>query len=504
MLTRLVVLLAFVQVAAAAAAEFTDADIVALDGVALRDELAAGRLSAERVTDVFLRRIAAVDDSGPQLGAVIELNPDARAVARELDRRRGSGVVGPLHGVPVLIKANIDTADRMATTAGSLALAEHRAASDAALVTRLRAAGAVLLGKTNLSEWANFRSLESTSGWSSLGGQTKNAYVLDRNPCGSSSGAAVAVAARLAPLAVGTETDGSIVCPAAANGVVGIKPTLGAIDTAGIIPLARSQDTAGPMARTVAAAALLLDVLEGRPEAPSRRASLRGIRIGVVRNYDGAGRDSGAEMALAATLNLLAANGIEFVDPVFVSLPQTTRGAEHSVLLAEFRDGIDAYLSRVDKGPRSLLDLIAFNDRHAAEVMPHFEQDLLLAASKAPGVGTPLYVAAKTLIAAERERLLALFETQRLTALVAPANSRAWRTNYARGDRFTVGSSSIAAVAGLPAIALPIMLDRELPVGVNLIGRPGDEHTLLAVAAALEARRGSFPEPRFLSEAALD
>jgi amidase len=500
MLGRLVILVAFAHVAAGAAADLTDADVVALDAVALRDELAAGRLSAERVTDVFLRRIAAIDDGGPQLGAVIELNPDARAVARDLDRRHSSGVVGLLHGVPVLIKANIDTADRMATTAGSLALAEHRAVADAALVTRLRAAGAVVLGKTNLSEWANFRSFASTSGWSSLGGQTKNAYVLDRNPCGSSSGAAVAVAARLAPLAVGTETDGSIVCPAAANGVVGIKPTFGAVDATGIVPLARSQDTAGPLARTVAAAALLLDVLEGRPVERSLRTSLRGARIGVVRNYDGAGNDSGADAALAATLNLLAASGLELVDPVFVSLPQMTRGAEHTVLLAEFHDGIDAYLSRVDKGPRSLRDLIDFNDRHAAQVMPHFGQDLLLAAHEAPGVDTPLYAAAKNVIAAERDRLLALFEAQRLTALVAPANSRAWRTDYTAGDTFTVGSSSIAAVAGFPAIALPLLLDHELPLGVNLIGRPGDEHTLLAIAAAIELRRGTFPEPRFLAK----
>jgi amidase len=504
MLARLVVLVAFAHVAATATADLADADIVALDAVVLRDELAAGRLSAERVTEAFLQRIAAIDDSGPQLGAVIELNPDARAVARELDRRRRSGGVGPLHGVPVLIKANIDTADRMATTAGSLALAEHRAVADAALVTRLRAAGAVVLGKTNLSEWANFRSFASTSGWSSLGGQTKNAYVLDRNPCGSSSGAAVAVAARLAPLAVGTETDGSIVCPAAANGVVGIKPTLGAVDTAGIIPLARSQDTAGPIARTVAAAAMLLGVLEGRPVRLSRGTSVRGIRVGVVRNYDGAGSDSGAETALAATLNLLVEAGLELVDPVFVSLPQTARGAEHSVLLAEFHDGIDAYLSRVDKGPHSLRELIEFNNRHAAEVMPHFGQDLLRAASEAPEVGTPQYAAAKSVIAAARDRLLALFEAQRITVLVAPANSRAWRTNYTEGDRFAVGSSSIAAIAGFPAIALPTMLDRELPLGVNLIARPGDEPALLAIAAAIEARRGSFPEPRFLLGAALD
>ena len=242
--------------------EPSDADIVALDALALRQEIAAGRVSALRVTQAYLRRIAALDDSGPSLGAVIEVNPDAEVIARALDERFRSGtIVGPLHGVPVLVKASIDTADQMATSAGSLALAEHRARADADVVARLRAAGAVLLGKANLSEWANFRSMASTSGWSSLGGQTRNPYVLDRNPCGSSSGSAVAVAARLAPLAVGTETDGSIVCPAATNGVVGIKPTIGTVSQRGIVPIAHSQDTAGPLARTVADAALLLAVL---------------------------------------------------------------------------------------------------------------------------------------------------------------------------------------------------------------------------------------------------
>ena len=255
----------------ARAAAPSDSEIVGWDALTLRAELAAGRVSAEHVTQVFLRRIAALDDAGPTLNAVIEINPDALTIARRLDRQRARGDLGPLHGVPVLIKANIDTADRMATSAGSVALKAHRAREDAVIVARLRAAGAVILGKTNLSEWANFRSTMSTSGWSSLGGQTRNPYVLDRNPCGSSSGSAVAVAARLAPLAVGTETDGSIVCPAGANGVVGVKPTFGAISQRGIVPLAQSLDTAGPFARSVAGAALLLRVLSGSSDDGSAK-----------------------------------------------------------------------------------------------------------------------------------------------------------------------------------------------------------------------------------------
>ncbi len=286
-------------------------DIVALDAVALRTELAEGRLSAVQVTQAYLRRIAALDDAGPMLSAVIEVNPDAEAIARQLDEQRRLGGLGALHGVPVLLKANIDTADAMATSAGSLALADHRARTDAEVVAKLRAAGAVVIGKTNLSEWANFRSTASTSGWSSLGGQTRNPYVLDRNPCGSSSGAAVAVAARLAPLAVGTETDGSIVCPAGANGVVGIKPTIGTVSQRGIVPIAHSQDTAGPLARTVADAALLLSVIAEAAAPPPRWAAtgVVGLRVGVVRDYSGAGRDAAVEATFARALRLARARG---------------------------------------------------------------------------------------------------------------------------------------------------------------------------------------------------
>ena len=373
----------------ARAPELADADIVALDAVALRAEIAAGRVSALQVTQAYLRRIAALDDAGPMLVGRHRDQPRCggdRPAARRAARPAARS--GPLHGVPVLLKANIDTADRMATSAGSLALAEHRARADADIVARLRAAGAVVLGKTNLSEWANFRSTKSTSGWSSLGGQTRNPYVLDRNPCGSSSGSAVAVAARLAPLAVGTETDGSIVCPAGVNGVVGIKPTIGTVSQRGIVPIAHSQDTAGPLARTVADAALLLSVLaepgaERRPALAS--ATSQAYASASCATIDGAGRDAAVEAGFAQALRWLERAGVVLVDPVQAALGSAVEEAELTILLAEFRDDLGAYLADVERGPRTLDELIAFNAARAAEVMPHFGQELLLAARDGGG-----------------------------------------------------------------------------------------------------------------------
>ncbi len=502
--------------------EWTDADIVALDALQLQAELAAGRVSAVRVTQAYVRRIAELDDAGPTLGADIEVNPDAESIARGLDDRLRSGAtLGPLHGVPVLVKANIDTADALATTAGSLALAEHRAQADADVVTRLRAAGAVLLGKTNLSEWANFRSIKSTSGWSSVGGQTRNPYVLDRNPCGSSSGAAVAVAARLAPLAVGTETDGSIVCPAATNGVVGIKPTIGTVSQRGIVPIAHSQDTAGPLARTVADAALLLAVLAepgvaavtrgrepvaspgGEPvaavAATASGETVAGLRVGVVRDFHGAGQDAAVEAGFSQALGWLAANGVVLVDPVQTALPPTLGEAELTILLAEFRDDLNAYLAGVQRGPRSLDEVIAFNAARAPEVMPHFGQELLLAARDGGGAADASYAAAIRTAADARSAVAKLFAELRLDALVAPTNSRAWRTDYVAGDRSGgVHSANVAAVTGLPNVTVPTVLAKQLPLGVSLIGQPGDEPLLVTLAAAIERERGPFPEPQFL------
>jgi amidase len=481
-----------------------DAEIVALDAVALREEIAAGRVSALAVTQAYLRRIAALDDSGPMLGAVIEINPDAEAIARELDERLaqlGRDSLGPLHGVPVLLKANIDTADRMATSAGSLALAEHHARADADVVAKLRAAGAVVLGKTNLSEWANFRGNKSTSGWSSLGGQTRNPYALDRNPCGSSSGSAVAVAARLAPLAVGTETDGSIVCPAGSNGVVGIKPTIGTVSQRGIVPIAHSQDTAGPLARTVADAALLHFVLVEPAKIagpPFVAGDVAGFRVGVIRDYNGAGRDEAVDASFMQTLRWLDQAGVVLVDPVQTGFGAPVREAELTIFLAEFRDDLGAYLATVERGPATFDELIAFNTEHAAEVMPHFGQELMVAARDSGGTAEARYGAALQTTAEARKTLAALFDSLELDALIAPTNGRAWRTDYAVGDRFGTSSSRIAAVTGYPSVTVPVTLVRELPLGVSLIAEPGDLTRLLSLAASLERARGPFPQPRFL------
>jgi len=498
----------------------TDEEIASLDAVELEVRLAAGTLSAERVASVFLARIAALNDAGPELHAIIEVNPDALSIARELDGRRArEGPAGPLHGLPVVIKANIDTADRMATSAGSLALAANRAAADAPVVARLRAAGAVILGKTNLSEWANFRSTHSTSGWSSLGGQTRNPYVLDRSPCGSSSGAAVAVAVGLAPLAIGTETDGSIVCPAAANGVVGIKPTLGLVSARGIVPIAQSQDTAGPLARSVRGAALLLRAIEepgargdaptwpsrvsrvgaGSASEPARGQPLAGVRLGVVRDYSGKGDDPEVDDAFGTWLEVLRGLGAELVDPLEVGVDKALDAAELTVLLHEFRVQIDAYLRGVSDGPRSLDELVEFDAAHKVDVMPIFGQDLFVAAQRTTGLDAAPYREAVAAIAGFRTRLAATFAAQRLDALVAPANGPAWRVDPSAGDRLGVASSTISAVSGYPSVAVPAELLGELPVGIAFIGRPWREPALTEIAAAFEIARGPLAPPRFLA-----
>ena len=482
-----------------------DAALLELDAPSLAAELAAGHVSAERVTRAVLARIAEIDDAGPMLNAVLEINPDALEIARALDRRFAeSGPVGLLHGVPVLLKANIDTSDELATSAGSLALAAHRAPSDAALVAELRKAGAVIIGKANLSEWANFRSTRATSGWSSLGGQTKNPYMLDRNPCGSSSGSAVAVAARLVPLAVGTETNGSIVCPAGANGVVGIKPTLGRVSQSGIVPISASQDTAGPLARTVQGAALLLAAMQTAPlaAAPSviapTRSDVRGIRLGIVRDYVGAGQNPEVDAALARSLKWLADAGAELVDPIEIDLPTGFNTAELEVLLYEFKAGIDDYLAAEHVEPGSLEDLIAFNDAHASEVMPYFGQELFRMAEAHGGLDDPAYgEAVARSQGALRERLERLFAELDLDALVAPVNAPAWKTDLENGDRFTLSSSSLAAVSGYPSVAVPAALVDGLPVAIAFIGEPFSEAHLIGIAGVFERLRGPLPAPEF-------
>lgn len=478
--------------------------------------MATGELDAHALAAWHLGRIAALDDAGPALNAVIAVSPDALEVAQRLDRERAAGRSrGPLHGIPIVVKDNIDTAD-LPTTAGSLALATHRPAADAPVVARLREAGVVILGKANLSEWANFRSTNSTSGWSSVGGQTRNPHALDRNPCGSSSGTAVAVAAGLAVAGVGTETNGSIVCPASANGIVGIKPTLGWVAGAGIVPIAASQDTAGPMARTVADAALLYagmiePAADGVPPEvatlladASRTTDLTGLRIGIVRGI--ASFDPAVEALYAKAIADLRAIGAEIVDPVSLPPRASYAEAEFTVLLTEFRSGIDAYLGAT--GPevpvKSLAELVAFNRDHADAVMPHFGQELLERALAAPGLDDPAYREAR-----ERARRIAGAEgidaalaRDRLDVLVAPTGGPAWLSDPVNGDCFGGGSSAPAAVSGYPNLTVPMGHVRGLPVGLSVFGGRHADVTLVRVAAAFEAATRHRRPPGFAATVA--
>lgn len=472
-------------------------DITQLGAVELAQAIRDGRCSAVEAVRAHLQRIRALDRDGRQLNAVLETNPRALATAAALDARQTrSGPIGALHGVPVLIKANIDTAEAMATSAGSRALANHRAQRDAPVIRRLRAAGAVLIGTTNLSEWANFRSANSIDGWSSLGGQTRNPYRLDRSPYGSSSGSAVAVAARLAPLAVGTETDGSIVSPASVNGVVGIKPTSGVVDARGIIPIAASLDTAGPMARTVRDAGALLAAM-AKPTAPlvsgpaQRNGSrpLRNVRFGILRGFGTTDWSPELETVVAVLREL----GADVVDPVAIAVDGDWQDAERQLLLHEFRIGLDRYLERHQTDLANLAELVAYNDAHAAEVMPAFGQDLLEAAA-ASTLDRRAYAAAReSSIGAMRRALADAFTARALGCLLVPAGGPAPKINRAKAP--TVGSSSIAALSGYPSLALPWTLIDGLPTGVALIGKPFTEVELLATATACETARGPFPPP---------
>jgi amidase len=437
---------------------------------------------------------------------VIELNPDSLSIAEALDAERGAGKLrGPLHGIPVLLKDNIDTADRMATSAGSLALASSIASQDATVARRLREAGAVILGKTNLSEWANFRSTRSSSGWSGRGGQTKNPYVLDRNPCGSSSGSAAAIAANFAAIAVGTETDGSIVCPANNCGLVGIKPTVGLVSRAGIIPISATQDTAGPMTRTVADAAHLLNALQGTdPRDPATRAlatrpkqdfaaalvtgGLRGARLGVARNFFGfsAAVDAQLEEALAA----LKSEGAVLVDPANFPTAGQFDDAEFEVLLYEFKDGLNAYLAGLGSRAmhKNLADLIAFNEREKEREMPFFGQEIFLRANEKGPLTTIAYrnALARCRRLSRRQGIDALVAKHRLDAIIAPTGGPAWTTDHLNGDHFTGGSSTPAAVAGYPAITVPAGAVAGLPIGLSFFGPAWSELKLIRLAYVFE------------------
>jgi amidase len=466
------------------------------------------------VVDEYLTRIAAIDAHGPKLRAVIEVNPEATSIAAALDHARAA--YGPLFGVPVLLKDNIDTADRMLTTAGSLALLDSRPGRDAFIVRRLRQSGAVILGKTNLSEWANFRSTRSSSGWSGRGGQTRNPYALDRNPCGSSSGSGAAIAAGLATVAVGTETDGSIVCPASANGLVGIKPTVGLVSRNGIIPISASQDTAGPMARTVADAAALLTVLagydpddpatlplQGRPPIDYSRfldaESLKGVRIGVMRHF--AGFHDKVDALFEQALATLRARGAVLVDPAEIPGADKLDADEQIVLQYEFKDGVNRYLrTRQGAGPATLADLIAYNEQHAGTEMPFFGQELFTQSNSRGALTDAVYLTAQ-----ERGRRLAgpqgidaALAKDRLDVLVAPTLGPAWTTDLLNGDHFLGGGVSTApAVAGYPHITVPMGAVDGLPVGLSFVGTAWSEGKLIGYAYAFEQATHARRPPEF-------
>ena len=484
----------------------------------LQEGLAAGRFTARQLVDLYSSRIEQIDRNGPALRSIIELNPDAASIADTLDMERKAGKVrGPLHGIPVVIKDNIDTADRMMTTAGSLALEGSIAPRDAFIVGRLRAAGAVILGKTNLSEWANFRSTKSTSGWSGRGGQVRNPYVLDRNPCGSSSGTGAAIAANLAAVGVGTETDGSIVCPSSANGIVGLKPTVGLVSRSGIIPISATQDTAGSMARTVADAAALLTALTGvdpRDPATARgkgkgadyvkaldAAALKGARIGVARKrYFGYSPKTDAVVEKA--IEAMRAEGAVIVDPADIPTASQLEDCEFEVLLYEFKDGLNAYFKSLGPGAKvkSLAQLIAFNTREAEREMPFFGQEILEMAQKKGALTSPAYRKALT-TCRTRSRTAgidAVMTRHRLDAIVAPTGSPAWPIDLVNGDHFIGASSGPAAIAGYPNITVPAGFVQELPVGISFMGRPWSESKLIALAYAYEQATKHRRPPQFL------
>ena len=494
---------------------FEEADIASLQA-----RMADRSMSSHSLTQAYLDRIAAVDDAGPMLNAVIETNPDALKDADALDAERKTGNLrGPLHGIPVLLKDNID-AMPMVNSAGSLALANHHPKTDAFLVRRLRDAGAVILGKTNLSEWANFRSSRSASGWSGRGGQTKNPYALDRNPCGSSAGTGTAIAANLASVGIGTETDGSIICPSAVAGLVGIKPTVGLVSRSGIIPISQSQDTAGPMARTVADAAALLTVIAAADPADVASAertssdgidysahlnadALKGARIGVLRKLMGYQPDVDASMARA--IAALKAAGATVVDAEIPTAGQWD-DAEYQVLLYEFKDGVEAYLAASDAPIKTLEGLIAFNKANVTTEMPYFGQEIFEQANAKGPLTDAAYITARDTARklAGPDGIMVALKKQNLDALVAPSMSPAWPTDLINADHFTGAGYGAAAVARTPSITVPMGDSHGLPLGITFMGPAWSEARLIELGYAFEQATKARKTPRFLPTVSFD
>jgi amidase len=474
-----------------------------------------GKASVRSVTELYLSRIEAVDQSGVGLNSVIELNPDALKIADMLDGEMKSGKLrGPLHGVPILIKDNIDTEDRMMNTAGSLALEGNYPERDAFIISQLRAAGAVILGKTNLSEWANFRSNQSSSGWSSRGGQTRNPYVLDRNPCGSSSGSGASVSANLCMVAIGTETNGSIICPASINGVVGIKPTVGLWSRSGIIPISATQDTAGPMARTVQDAAILLGALTGVDQADTAssgleekiikdytvyldRGGLKGKRIGIEKSY--LKKNEKVDGLLSAAIEHLKGQGAEVIEIELLDKLNGIGSDEYKVLLYEFKDGVNKYLSRARAKVHNLEDVIAFNRSHADVAMPIFTQDILEESQKLGDLNTAEYRdALKRLLDTTRNAINQVMTEFKLDAISGPSYGPSWCTDHVNGDYSTgYGFSGPAAIAGYPHITVPMGFVSGLPIGLSFFGQAFSEPKLISMAYAYEQVSLNRRPPQF-------
>lgn len=484
----------------------------------LQAAIASGDRSARSITEAYLNRIASFDRQGPSLRSVIETNPDALDIAEQLDREREAGSVrGPLHGIPILVKDNVDTADRMTTTAGSYALEGSIPSQDSFVAERLREAGAIILGKANLSEWANIRSTRSSSGWSGRGGQCGNPYSLDRNPCGSSAGSGAATSANFAAAAIGTETNGSVVCPSSANGVVGIKPTVGLVGRSGIIPISHTQDTAGPMARTVADAAAILGALTGvDPRDEVTNASqgnayadytqfldaggLQGARIGVARQFFGA--NPYVDTLMDDAIEAMRESGATIVDPADVPTRQEMGEPSFQVLLYELKADMATYLATL--GPsapvRTLADIIAFNEANADLEMPYFGQEIFIQAEEKGPLTDPEYLEAVALARrlSREEGIDAVMDEHRLDAIIGPTGGPAWRTDLVNGDNFSLSSSSPAAISGYPNITVPAGFVFGLPVGISFFGRAWSEPVLLRIAYAFEQATQHRRAPGFL------
>jgi amidase len=481
----------------------------------LQEKMASGKYSSEQLTKIYLDRIDAIDKKGPTLNSVIEINPDALSIAKSLDEERKSGKTrGPLHGIPILIKDNIDTADKMQTTAGALAMQGHVATKDAFVVKKLREAGTVILGKTNLSEWANFRSTKSCSGWSSRGGQTKNPYILDHNPCGSSSGSGAAVSANLCVVAVGTETDGSVTCPASTNGIVGIKPTVGLISRSGIIPISATQDTAGPMGRTVKDIAILLGAMTGIDEADTVTKesdgkiqpdytkfldanALKGKRIGVEKKTQGDNQYMHALQQKA--LDLLKQQGAEVIEIEYLDKINKLGDSEFLVMQYEFRDGVNNYLSTANAPVKSLTEVIEFNKKNTDKAMPYFKQETLESSNKKVDLGSKEYKEALHKSHVESKEIIdAVISQNKLDAICGLTMGPACSIDVVYGDRWgDVFLTTPAAITGYPHISVPCGMIYDLPVGLSFFGPAYSEAILISIGYAYEQASKNRVAPTF-------